>query len=129
MRYTFIPDPERAERKRVRLKPRGNVESFAVPTDEALRPPPAVVPIATLERYIGAYEIRPNAIVTVRRDVDSLTAEVAGRPVVTLMPESPTLFRVKQGPATIEFKTDDSGAVNGLVMVQNGRVTPAKRVP
>jgi hypothetical protein len=41
---------------------------------------------------------------------------------------SPVRFRVKQVSAAFEFKSDAVGHVTGLVLFQNGRELPAKKV-
>jgi CubicO group peptidase (beta-lactamase class C family) len=128
MRYTFVDDADRPGRKRVRLKPRAKAESFAFPIDEPLRTPAAEVPVATLDRYTGEYELRPNLVLTVNRDGDSLTAQATGQPMTNLMAESQTRFRLKQVPATIDFETDESGAVSGLLLSQDGREIRARRL-
>lgn len=129
MRYTFVDDPERAGRKRLRLKPRGKPESFARPVDEPLRDPAADVPVATLERYAGNYELRPGFVLAVKRDGSGLTAQATGQGLTTLVAETATRFRVQQVAATIEFQADAAGEVTGLVLNQNGRALPGKRVP
>lgn len=128
MRYAFVDDPDRAGRKRVRLQPRGRIESFATWIDEPLLNPVVDVPVATLDRYAATYEVNPKLSVTVRRDGSSLTAQATGQPVTHLMAESQTRFRLKESAARIEFKTDDAGAVTGVVLIQGGRETPARRV-
>jgi hypothetical protein len=104
------------------------VESAATWIDEPLMNPLADVPVATLERYAAVYQFRPGFIVTVKREGNSLTAQVTGQSVKHLRPESQTLFRVKDAPVTIEFKTDESGAVTGMVMSQGGRPLQGRRV-
>src|SRR6185503_2738192 len=101
MRYTFIDDVDRPGRQRVRLQHHAKVESFGFPIDEPLQ---VVVEVstATLDRYVADYELRPNFILSVKRDGASLTAQATGQRITNLFAESQTLFRLKEVPATIE---------------------------
>ena len=64
-----------------------------------------------------------------RRDGDHLFAQATGQPAAELFADSPTTFFLRVVDAQIEFQTDASGMVTGLVLFQNGRRLPApKRV-
>lgn len=128
MRYAFDDDPDRAGRQRVRLLPRGRIERFATWIDEPLLNPVVDVPVVILDRYAAVYEVNPGFTLTVRRDGHGLTAQATGQPVTHLTAESQTRFRLKEVPAVLEFKTDEAGAVTGVVLTQGGRETEARRV-
>lgn len=128
MRYAFEDDPERAGHKRVRLQPRGRIESFATWVDEPLLNPLVEVPVATLDRYVATYEVNSKLAVAVKRNGHSLTAQATGQPLTNLLAESPTRFRLKETPATVEFKMDEAGEVTGFVWTQSGRETRARRM-
>lgn len=129
-RYTFKRDAA-GRVERVLVHQRLAAERFAARVDEPLEDPvKSAVTVATdvLDRCVGDYELGPGFILTVRRDGDSLAAQATGQPEFNLIAESPVRFRVKQVPAAIEFKTDADGAATSLVLFQNGREVPGKKI-
>ena len=85
------------------------------------------LPAADLERFVGEYPLAPTFVIAVRRDGDHLFAQATGQPAAELFADSPTTFFLRVVDAQIEFQTDASGAVTGLVLVQNGRRLPATK--
>jgi hypothetical protein len=131
MRYRFSGQGEGQE-QRVLLRPRAGAERHAQRVAEPLQdpePPPFAVGDAVLDSYVASYELRPSFVLTVKRSDGGLTAQATGQSVTNLVAESATRFRVKEVQAKIEFKTDASGKVTGLVLLQNGREMLGKRLP
>jgi CubicO group peptidase (beta-lactamase class C family) len=81
------------------------------------------VPAGTLAKYAGAYELAPNAVMTITLEGDSLMAQLTGQGRLPIFPQSETLFFLKAVDAQIEFAADGSS----LVLHQNGRSTKAAR--
>ncbi|HKS25660.1 MAG TPA: serine hydrolase [Thermoanaerobaculia bacterium] len=79
-----------------------------------LAQPPKQVDPKVLERYVGLYELAPNAIFRITRDGSHLYAQLTGQPKLELFPESETKFFYKVVDAQITFDGD------GLVLHQNG---------
>jgi len=79
------------------------------------------LPVATLSKYVGAYGLAPNAIMTIALEGDRLMAQVTGQGRNPIFAESETRFFLKVVDAQIEFVTDGTGAVTHLVLHQNGR--------
>ena len=73
-----------------------------------------------LDRYIGKYELAPNFILTVTKESDKLYAQATGQVKLEIFPESETKFFYKVVDAQITFVKDDDGAVNKLILHQNG---------
>src|SRR5258708_4444761 len=73
------------------------------------------------DRYVGYYQLTPNAIVTVTRDGDHFFVQLSGQPAFEVFPESPSKFFLKVVAAQISFDSDAAGKVTGLVLHQNGR--------
>jgi glc operon protein GlcG len=85
------------------------------------------VPVELLERYVGEYEVSPTALVTVRRNGDTLTAQPSGQPEATVLePRSQNRFAVRGVDAEVEFVTDEAGVVT-LVLHQGGQQFTARR--
>jgi CubicO group peptidase (beta-lactamase class C family) len=81
-----------------------------------------------LETYVGRYALTPSIIVTVTREGDKLYAEVPGQLKIELLAESATDFFIREEDAQMTFMKDEQGEVTGLVIHQNGRDLPAKRI-
>jgi CubicO group peptidase (beta-lactamase class C family) len=72
------------------------------------------------DSYVGKYELRPNFILTVRRDGDRLITQATGQPEFEIFPESETRFFVKVFEAQITFVKDDTGKVTQAILNQGG---------
>lgn len=80
-----------------------------------------------LERYVGDYELRPTVSIMVTREDAALFVQLTGQGRLPIFPESETEFFLKAVNAQISFTKDESGAVDGLILHQNGRDQPAPR--
>lgn len=96
------------------------------PESPLMKPPRKEVKVAAevLEKYAGVYELAPGVNLTVTRNEAQLFAQVTGQGKVEIYPESAHDFFYKVVDAQITFAADGSG----LVLHQNGRDNPAKRV-
>jgi CubicO group peptidase (beta-lactamase class C family) len=79
------------------------------------------LPVPTLSKYVGTYELAPGAHMMIRLDGDRLTTQLTGQQQFPIFAESETKFFLKVVEAQVEFFTDASGAVTHAVMYQNGR--------
>jgi CubicO group peptidase (beta-lactamase class C family) len=86
------------------------------------------LPVATLSKYVGTYEVAPGVNMLMRLDGDHLTTQLPGQPQFPVFPESETKFFLKVVDAQVEFFTDASGAVTHAVMYQNGRERKVPRI-
>jgi hypothetical protein len=86
------------------------------------------VPVSTLARYVGAYQMPFNAELTVTLDGSQLAAQLTGQPAFPIFAESETLFFYKIVEATLEFQKDASGAVTAVRLRQGSidAVAPRK---
>src|SRR5262245_9490260 len=71
-----------------------------------------------LDAYVGQYELRPNFVLTMTREGDSLMTQATGQPKFELFPESETKFFLKDVDAQVTFVKDDKGAVTNLILHQ-----------
>ena len=79
------------------------------------------LPVATLSKYVGTYEVAPGANMMIRLAGNHLTTQLTGQPQFPIFAESQTKFFLKVVDAQVEFFTDLSGTVTHAVMYQNGR--------
>jgi hypothetical protein len=81
------------------------------------------VPLATLSRYVGVYQLAPKFALTIALQGDHLSAQATGQPSEPIFASSPTHFFYRVVDAEIEFFSDASGKVDHLVLYQGGRET------
>jgi CubicO group peptidase (beta-lactamase class C family) len=79
------------------------------------------LPIATLSKYVGTYDLAPGVNMMMRLVGDHLTTQLTGQQQFPVFAESETKFFLKVIDAQIEFFTDASGVVTHAVLYQNGR--------
>jgi hypothetical protein len=80
------------------------------------------------DRYVGYYELGPRSIFTVTREGDRLFAQLTGQRKLELFPESDREFFYKAVAAQITFVADGEQTPTGLILHQNGREFPSRRV-
>lgn len=81
------------------------------------------LPAATLHKFVGTYELAPNAVMTITLEGGSLMGQLTGQGKLPIFPQSETLFFLRVVDAQIEFAADGSS----LILHQNGRSTKAGR--
>ena len=86
------------------------------------------LPPAALQKFIGQYQLAPKFILTIRRNGDQLESQATGQPSVPIYPASKTKFFLKVVNAQITFVENAKGQVTSLVLHQNGRNLPAKKI-
>ena len=79
------------------------------------------LPVATLSKYVGTYEVAPGVTMMMRLVGDHLTTQLTGQGQIPVYAESETKFFLKVVDAQVEFFTDANGDVTHAVMHQNGR--------
>ena len=82
---------------------------------------------ALLDRCVGTYEVRRGLEVEVTREGGQLVARFNGARFV-LFAESPTRFFAKTTDVQIEFKSNEEGKMDSLVLSVGEGAMPAKRV-
>ena len=87
----------------------------------------ATVSLQTLETYVGAYRVAPNANLVIAVEGDHLTGQL-GPQKFPLAAQSQTKFLVTGVGVEIEFVKDDKDAVDHIVVRQNGGQQIAPRV-
>jgi CubicO group peptidase (beta-lactamase class C family) len=104
----------------------GNVEISDLPSfkkKEAIE-----VSESILQTYVGKYEVAPNVFVEITQEGENLFVQITGQPRFDLFAYEETKFSLKIMDAQIEFKSDDNGKVNGLILYQGKNKVPGKRV-
>lgn len=126
------PAAIRDYKKSVELNPR-NTNGFAKLKElgepvEAPKEVVASVDTTVLESYVGTYELAPSFAIIVSRENARLYAQATGQDRFELFAESKTEFYYKVVDAQVSFVPNPTGAVDQLVLHQNGRNLPGKRL-
>lgn len=82
---------------------------------------------AVLARYVGAFQITPQFILSFALEGDELTTQATNQPKLPIYPESNTKFFLKVVDAEVEFFLDEKGQVSYLVLHQNGQEIKAMK--
>ena len=86
------------------------------------------VPLETLKKYEGEYQLAPTFIITITVEDGKLMGQATGQPKVELFPTSETEFVLKVVDARISFVKNDKGEVTSLILHQGGRDQPATKI-
>ncbi|MDD8025787.1 MAG: DUF3471 domain-containing protein, partial [Acidobacteriota bacterium] len=81
-----------------------------------------------LDLYAGEYELQPGFTVKFFRQGGKFMTQATGQGAVEIFPESETKFFLKVVDGQVEFIKDAAGKVTSMVLTQNGRAMPAKRI-
>jgi hypothetical protein len=81
-----------------------------------------------LATYVGTYELRPGFNLMFTLEGDQLMTQATGQPKFPIFAETETKFFLKVVDAQVEFKKDDKGKVNSLVLHQGGQDIPGRRI-
>jgi len=81
-----------------------------------------------LEKLSGEYKIEPNIVITIAIEGGKLMGQLGGQSKFSLLAESETQFFSKDVNAQFIFIKGASGQITGLILVQAGANTPARKV-
>lgn len=112
--------------------------TFSDPSGEATNPrtsattPPGRMAIqlasGIFERYVGKYQLAPGFVLEVKQDGEKYIAQATGQRPLEILPESEVMFFATAIDAQLRFELGADGAVTQVVLLQNGRAVPGKRL-
>jgi D-alanyl-D-alanine-carboxypeptidase/D-alanyl-D-alanine-endopeptidase len=82
----------------------------------------------TFDRYVGVYQLGPNALMTMSRTGDKFYTQLTGQPKFEVFAESERKFFLKVVDAQLTFDVDPQGATPQVTLHQNGRDMVWKRL-
>ncbi|MEK6481526.1 serine hydrolase [Catalinimonas sp. 4WD22] len=85
------------------------------------------VPEATLEKYVGVYELQPEFKITITREGEQLYGQATAQQRFEMYPESDTAFFLTVVEARITFKVEQD-SVKSLTLFQAGQELLGKKV-
>jgi Domain of unknown function (DUF4440) len=80
------------------------------------------------DEYVGEYELAPGIAFAVLKETGKLFGQSPGQTKLELHPESEIVFFTKEIPALFLFIRNDKGQISQMLIIQDGRVTAAKKV-
>lgn len=80
------------------------------------------------DSYAGRYELEPGYVLTVRREGNRLMLQPPRQAAGEIFPASETEYFARGVEVEIKFVKNEQGVVTSLIIMQNGRNIPAKRV-
>ena len=83
---------------------------------------------AVLDRYVGYYQFGPNAVLTVTRDANQLSAQLTGQTAAEIYAKSEISFFYKIVDASIDFIVQGESPATALVLHQHGVEQRAERI-
>lgn len=81
-----------------------------------------------LDRYVGRYELKPGFELAITREGTQLFGQATGQSRFELFPSSTATFYLKVVDAQVTFEQDGDNPSPKLILHQNGRDMPAKRM-
>lgn len=100
-------------------------KGFYQPTIKKL----VIVPEETLNKYVGKYQVAPTFILTISKEGDKLKVQPTGQDKFELLAEDVNKFFLTVVDARIEFVTGAGGAIEKLILYQNGRAMDGPKIP
>ena len=87
------------------------------------------LPRATLETYVGTYELKPGFDLAITLQGDQLMSQATGQGKAPVFSEAETKFFLKAVDAQLEFFKDAKGVVTHLMLYQGGQEIKGLRKP
>ncbi|HKQ10828.1 MAG TPA: hypothetical protein VJS85_06530 [Rhizomicrobium sp.] len=88
--------------------------------------PVAAQEAASLDRFVGFYQLKPDIVVSFTRNGDHLFAQGSGQPAIQLSTDGPNKFTASQGQW--RFEEDAAGEIVDVVLTQHGSESKAPRI-
>lgn len=104
--------------------------SKGVETDKKAAPEkkPVEVDAATLQQYVGSYELQPGFIIEITTTGNQIFAQATGQPKFEIFAEKPGTFFLKVVKASMDFNKDAGGKVISLTLHQGGQDLEGKKI-
>lgn len=97
-------------------------------SDEVVARQRAELSAEQLERLLGAYELQPGFVITLRLEGEQLLAQATGQGAFPVYPESETRVYNAEIGIEMEFNLPAEGPASSLTLFQSGLEIPAPRV-
>ncbi|MEO6407037.1 MAG: serine hydrolase [Ferruginibacter sp.] len=89
---------------------------------------PVILDAASIQQYVGSYELQPGFEIEVTADGNHLFAQATGQSKFEIFEEKPGTFYLKVVKASIDFNKDSNGKMKSLTLHQNGKDTEGLKI-
>ncbi|OJJ19254.1 hypothetical protein BKI52_20800 [marine bacterium AO1-C] len=86
------------------------------------------LPVTILQQYVGKYAITPKMVLEITLKDKQLYAQGSNQPKLPIYPTTKQKFFYKVADMQISFIKNDQGKVHQMMLHQQGRKIPAKRI-
>lgn len=86
------------------------------------------VPETTLQQYTGEYNLKPGFNIVFSVKNGTLVGQPTGQTEAILYPEKEDFFFIKMPDVQVRFTRDEKKEVTGMILYQNDRETPGKKI-
>ena len=87
----------------------------------------AVVSQATLQSYVGRYQLAPDIVMNIYRQGNQLFVQLTGQSSIPVFAASDRKFYIKVVNAQLEF-VKENGRVSKVILYQDGSANVARRI-
>jgi len=95
---------------------------------EAVMPKVVALDPRAFDRYVGRYQLAPQAVLTVTRQAERFFVQLTGQPTIEIFPSAERTFFLKVVDAQLTFVVDAAGPASAVVLHQNGVDQRAARI-
>jgi len=81
-----------------------------------------------LDAFVGRYQFRPQAVITITRRDSQLFAQFTGQPETAIFPKSDHAFYSKSVPASAEFVSGADGKITGMILHEGDSTMSAPKL-
>ncbi|MDX2220526.1 MAG: serine hydrolase [Burkholderiales bacterium] len=127
-RYRFVKGDDGKVKHLVVLDTSGKEEINVRTGDKPAEKKSIILAQKDFDVLVGEYQLAPNFILTISRDGDRYISQATNQGPIEIYAESDTKFFVKVINAELTFQKDAEGKATGLVLKQNGREMPARKI-
>ncbi|WP_190246210.1 serine hydrolase [Gelidibacter gilvus] len=97
------------------------------------RIPPTVkvettLPPMALEQYVGKYGLAPTMVLEITTKENRIFGQLTGQPSFEMFAEKPDVFFLKVVDAQLVFNRNEKDKIIDLILFQNGREIPGKKI-
>ena len=79
-------------------------------------------------RYVGSYQLSPNAVITITSEKDHFYAQLTSQPRFPIFAQSDHIYFYRVFDAQLTFETDKEGHCYAVILHYNGRHQTAPRI-
>ncbi|HUH27502.1 serine hydrolase [Gelidibacter sp.] len=88
----------------------------------------STLPPEALAQYVGKYELAPTMVLEITTKESKIYGQLTGQPSFEMFAEKPDVFFLKVVDAQLVFNRKGNDQITDLILFQNGREIPGKKI-